>query len=1129
MRRTTASMRHACSMLSSALRSSWRAWSHHSTSATTAFVSPSVCAPLSILSHTPLAAMTTVQTRRHVHSCIEPPPASDELRLFELLTWFRERGHMVADLDPLGRIPCGVWRSESAAYQPQLHHDSVEKLLIWLIQRYPSHSAPEVRRQWLASVLNLSKDAAEKRVIIPQYYGREDGNFAIFIEHLFDRLVSTYCGTLSCQFSHLPWNEQAWIFERLENRKTLTGEHRRGILQSLMRTTMFEEALGTHFQNSKRFSIEGCEAVIPGLDTLIRRSSELGVSHFNIGMPHRGRLAVLHTLMGQSFGQICLELNNQQSQFHVGDVKYHLGQTASIRLNSNTKEHIPYNPKQLQGADDNKVYINLVPNPSHLEAITPVVLGQTHAQQNMLKDDSRTRVLPVVLHGDAAFSGLGVVHESLQLSRIPGYSTGGCVHIVINNQIGYTTEPQCSRSSPHATDVAKAAHVPIFRANADDPEAVAEACFLAAQWRAEFASDVVVDVVGYRRHGHNEQDDPVPTHPLTYDLIRNQPRVVDKYQQQCLQRLCVSESTCDAWKEELTSELQQEYDTFKAGGYRTPDVEYAKDLLMASGVVEDRRGYQEQTGLPLHTLQLVGRGLTRYADRDINLHPSVRERLNKRRKMFDDEKNRVDWATAEALAITTLSIHRTAALEDAISVGSEEGKINALQGLNRGRYRIRLAGQDSVRGTFNQRQTVISNQTTGQQYNQFNDIFPGYQEPIEVYNSPLNEYASLGFEYGASIGYGSNALVMWEAQFGDFANNGQAIIDLFIASSEDRWGQSSSMVLLLPHGFDGQGPDHSSGRVERFLQLMNDDPDYLPGRDPKSVQLIHQVFDVLGNDKDQITRNQLEAVLKDIVDSPAEAWETIMAEIGLSPQEKIDRDSWVYYLMYFFRRHGERNANMIVANCTTPAQYFHLLRRHANLPYSKPLVVFTPKYLLHHKPCTSALSEFTAGNFFHRVIADSGKADNTKHHASNPVTGEQYLRPNEDIKRLVICTGQIYYKLNSLRRSLKCRDVSLVRLEQIAPFPYDKVVHVIKMYPNAEVVWCQEEPKNMGAWFYVQPRLATALRDLQLRDERVPVYVGRPVSASVATASSSIHREEERDIVHRAIDTSIGVDRFDSY
>uniref|UniRef100_A0A061RGW0 2-oxoglutarate dehydrogenase E1 component n=1 Tax=Tetraselmis sp. GSL018 TaxID=582737 RepID=A0A061RGW0_9CHLO len=899
---------------------------------------------------------------------------------------------------------------------------------------------------------------------------------------------------------------------RVESPPSLSGEMRRHLLRSLISTDAMEAFLGEKFPASKRFSMEGCEAVVPGLEAAVATLGALGVASVQVGMPHRGRLNILHNIMGKPLGMICAEMEGSQSNFSVGDVKYHMGTTGEVL-------------HPLKGV---RVQMTLAPNPSHLEAVNSVVAGSVRALQERQPDGKR-RHAAVLLHGDASFAGLGVVAEGLQQARLAATDVGGIIHIVVNNQIGFTTEPLDGRSSIHCTDLAKGLGVPVLYANADDPEAVVRACQLAAEWRSAWLQDVVVNVVGYRRHGHNEQDDPRPTLPMTCKLIDAHPRVLDLYSRR-LERLgAVTAAELDGWRAELRREYEEEYAAYAAGHYKETPGEWIAGNWQGAALAAALRGgegqqpphFQEPTWLPAKTLQWLGKRLAETPE-GFSLHPSVQQLLRRRAEMVAAPDSRVDMGMAEALAIGALVTHPFSETTEGYPEDWAAGQSDSERWLNTGTYGVRLVGQDVQRGTFNHRHMVLHDQVTGREYVPINNLQPKSQERLQVHNSLLNEYASLGFEYGYSVACQGRSLVIWEAQFGDFANNAQVMIDQFVASGEAKWGQESGLVLALPHGFEGMGPDHSSARIERFLQLANDDSDHLPGYTPLHRRQIQETFDALstGESSKHVAREKVLELLAGVREDGHEAAsretnEQLWSELGLPEGEPISFDRWQSFMVQYIRRHAESEANFFLVNATTPAQLFHVLRRQMNRPYRKPLVLITHKFLLHHRPCTSALRDFTDGTFFNRVIDDGKGSDNTRHLSKNP-QGERYLLDPPWVRRVILCSGAIYYKLSQARRSRRIRDIVLVRLEQIAPFPHDLLTRVVGQYENAEVVWCQEEPKNMGAWRYVRPRFETAFRELGKVPRKLK-YVGRPTSASTATASFAIHQRELQEVIEHAL------------
>eukprot|EP00055_Hartaetosiga_balthica_P015545 m.92552 g.92552 ORF g.92552 m.92552 type:complete len:1087 (-) comp8893_c5_seq1:163-3423(-) len=1032
------------------------------------------------------------------------PTSNDDQRVAEMITWFRDEGHLVAQLDPLKRRKRGIWENELSNETSRRDNSATtDELLHWMITKYPWKSQEQEKGEWLCSVLGIKIEKAKEMMELPMMQYRRRSKPYWRLHELFEHLVKSYAGTLSCEFSHLNLDQQTWIINKLENMTPFSGIKKRRTLRSLTRTHLFESFLTNAFPSSKKFGIEGCESFIPGLETLIRRCGELGTSDIFFGMPHRGRLSVLHTVMSKSMGALSCEMLQQQSDFHIGDVIYHQGLEAKYVFDRLTQQRL--RPSEEKKSHD--VYamnLHLCPNPSHLEVVNPVVLGITRAFQSSTQDSKHQNAIPILIHGDAAFSGLGIVHETLQLSLLDGYFVGGTIHVVINNQIGYTTTPFQAHSSIYATSVAQAALAPIFHANANDVESVCQACEMAAEYRAEFHHDVVVDIVGYRRRGHNELDDPTITLPKTYEIIRNCKNVLQLYTEQCINENVVREDDVEGWKNEIQQEFDLDHCAALEGKYLQSPIEFLADAVVSSGIVHSQVGALDPTGLPLERLQLVGERLCNLKDDAYTIHPTIIELMKKRSKMIVDETSRVDWGMAEALAFGSLAMHRSPFSQH--FGNDDDPRVDT--------YRIRLSGQDCERGTFNQRHAAVYDQNTAKRFVPLANFLPGKQSEVEVWNSPLNEAAVLGFEYGASIGFGNRAVVIWEAQFGDFANNAQGVIDQFIASGEERWGQKSNIVLLLPHGYDGLGPDHSSARLERYLQMMNDDSDHLPGRDPNSRRLIDWSLETLG-EEEHVSKEKVFELLQACVENPAEALETLWMEMCLSHQQNdVPRSTWVQFMTSILRRNAEHTSNMIILNCTTPAQYFHALRRQAKRPYMKPLIIMTPKFLLHHRPCSSQFADFGPATFFRRVIEEGKDSDNLRHMAPS------FLLSNEEIKRVVLCSGQVFYKLFHERNRRQVDNVAFVRLEQIAPFPHDRIIDAIRNYPNADVVWCQEEPKNMGAWFYVRPRLEAALKEHTATNGLKyiqPEYIGRAVSASTATASFTIHKEEEHDYLQAAL------------
>jgi len=782
--------------------------------------------------------------------------------------------------------------------------------------------------------------------------------------------------------------QQNWIRTKFEHKKKFDYDEAATLrlLDRLIYAVNFESFLATKYNTTKRFGLEGVDSLIPGMKACIDTAVALGVESIDIGMPHRGRLNVLANVMRKPLEEMLYEFMegtiSADSEGHLlgsGDVKYHLGFTMD-------------RPTHTPGRN---IHISLCPNPSHLEAVNPVVVGKVRAKQHFSGDTQRQRSLGILLHGDAAFSGQGVVYETLELSDIKGYTTGGTVHVVANNQIGFTTDPRFSRSSPYCTDVAKSVGAPIFHVNGDDPEGVAWVMSLAAEFRQEFAKDVVVDIVGFRRHGHNEIDEPMFTQPLMYKIIKKHPDVLEVYCKKLVREGRVSEAKIQEMKDAALVVFNTAFNKAKSEDYRPPPSSWFGSQW--SGYkTKFQLGKNDETAVPLNTLKEIGTRISE-VPAGFNIHKNlVRVMRNKHKAIVETGKG-IDWATAEAMAFGTL-----------LSEGTH----------------VRLSGQDVERGTFSQRHAVLHDQRNETKYIPLNNISPK-QAGFSIYNSNLSEYAVLGFELGYSM-ENPNSLVLWEAQFGDFANTCQVIIDQFISSGEQKWLRGTGLTMLLPHGFEGQGPEHSSARIERYLQLCDDDPDFIPEMESTGVKQIQDV-------------------------------------------------------------------NMQVVIPSTPANYFHLLRRQIRRDFRKPLICISPKSLLRLPQCVSDISAFTDSGF-QRLIGE---------------TSEDLL-PEEEIRRIIFCAGRVYYDLVKARTDKAMRDIAIIRIEQICPFPYDQVLKTSQRYPNADITWVQEEPQNMGAWAYVQPRIITALKDLNGKEAK---YVGRNAAASPATGTPQIHKAEVEHIL----------------
>ncbi|MDE3017302.1 MAG: 2-oxoglutarate dehydrogenase E1 component, partial [Pseudomonadota bacterium] len=747
---------------------------------------------------------------------------------------------------------------------------------------------------------------------------------------------------------------------------TLNPEHKKDAWKTLVEVEAFEQFLQLKYPSTKRFSVQGGDAMLPGLEAVIHTASRLGVKEIAIGMPHRGRMNVLTTVMGKPYTEM-LSLFSGNVDFPEwvetsGDVKYHLG--------TSTDRETPYG----------KIHLSLLANPSHLEAVDPVVVGKVRAKLDILGDaEDKGSVMAVMMHGDAAFSGQGLVAETLALSELRGYRTGGSVHIIVNNQIGFTTSPKYSRFTPYPTDVAKSVQAPIFHVNGDDPEAVVYVCKLAAEFRQMFKRDAVVDIFCYRKYGHNESDEPSFTQPIMYREIGKHKLPAEIYSERLIAEGVLTQAEVDAKFAEFKKFFGEEYDAAK--NFKPNKADWLEGQWTG---FEKPRGEHEDghTGVDVKTLKEVGLALARNPE-SIKVNPKIVRQLDAKRNMMETGEG-IDWATAEALAFGSLL---------------KEG------------FGVRLSGQDSGRGTFSQRHSVLVDQDTEERYIPLNHL-GGKQKQFEVIDSSLSEFAILGFEYGYSLGQ-PNYLTLWEAQFGDFANGAQVIIDQFIASGEIKWLRMSGLTMLLPHGYEGQGPEHSSARLERFLQLCGAD-------------------------------------------------------------------------------------NMQVVNCTTPANYFHALRRQLKRKFRKPLIVMTPKSLLRHKLAVSTLDDMGEESHFQRVIPET-----------------EQLTKNDAVRRVVLTSGKVYYDLFEARQEQKIDDIAIVRIEQYYPFPAAQLKTELARYKNAEVVWCQEEPKNMGPWTFVRERIEDVMQSLgnsaRLR------YAGRPEAASPAAGYLKIHQKEQAALVEQAL------------
>merc|ERR1711988_147280 len=814
---------------------------------------------------------------------------------------------------------------------------------------------------------------------------------ALPLKEIIARLENVYCRSIGAEYMHINNLDQInWIRQRLETpgAMELNSTEKRLLLARISRSVGFEGFLAKKWASEKRFGLEGVDMLIPCMKQVIDRSTELGVECVVMGMPHRGRLNVLANVCRKPLEHLLTQFNAglEAADEGSGDVKYHLG-TYIERLNRVTNKNIR---------------LSVVANPSHLEAVDPVVQGKVKAEQFYRGDSEGKKVMSILLHGDAAFAGQGVVYETMGMSELPDYTTKGTIHIVANNQIGFTTDPRYSRSSPYCTDVGRVVNAPIFHVNADDPEAVIHVCRIAAEYRATFHKDVVVDLVGYRKYGHNEIDEPMFTQPIMYSIVKKHTGVLDIYSKQLIDEGIVT-------KEEV-AEVIDKYEKICEEAFKKAAEEkqvYHKHWLDSpwSGFFEGKDPLKMcVTGVHEETLTHIGKRMSAGPPnaQDFVIHKGLVRVLKARGDMV--ENRTVDWALGEAMAFGSLM---------------KEG------------VHVRLSGQDVERGTFSHRHHVLHHQTKDMStYNALANLYPD-QAPYSVCNSSLSEYGVLGFELGYSM-TNPNALVLWEGQFGDFSNTAQCIIDQFISSGQAKWVRQSCLTLLLPHGMEGMGPEHSSARPERFLQLCSDDPEYFPPLEEEFAikQLTH--------------------------------------------------------------------INMIVANCSTPANYFHILRRQIALPFRKPLVIMTPKSLLRHPECKSSFDLLTPGSEFQRMILDAGPASEAP----------------AQVSKVLFCTGKVYYDLMKERaeKGLE-RQIAIHTIEQISPFPFDLMKVVTDQYSNAELYWVQEEHKNMGAWSYVQPRTQTAVGGYH----RLLQYIGRDCAPSPATGNKATHKKELKAFMDKAM------------
>ena len=855
----------------------------------------------------------------------------DSLRAVMMIRAYRARGHLEAKTDPLN------------------------------LEKKEEH--PELNPEFYG----FTKNDYDRPIFIDNVLGIETAS----LRQILSTLKDTYCGSIGVEYLHIQDPEQkSWIQQRIENIRNqtdFTDKGKEAIYERLVDAESFERFLNKKYTGTKRFGLDGSESVIPAIEQIAKRGSQLGLEEIVIGMAHRGRLNVLNNILQKPFRAIISEFmgnpSNPEETGGSGDVKYHMGSSSD---------------REFDGVN---VHFTLNANPSHLEVVNPVVIGRVRAKQNQRNDKLRNKVLGLLIHGDAAFAGQGILAETFDFAELRSYKTGGTLHLIINNQIGFTTSPAYSRSSPYCTDVAKIVMAPIFHVNADDPESVVHVSRIATEFRQKFAADAVIDIIGYRRYGHNEGDEPSFTQPIMYRKIADHPFVTKIYADKLIKEKKITEEQAKKVYDNRNQFLEEE---FQAGSNYLPNkadwLEGKWTGLKKAPGLEERRGI---TGVTIDKIKKIGEILTS-VPRDFEIHKKLQRVLDNRKKALKDGTN-IDWSTAEQLAFGTLLL---------------EGNP------------VRLSGQDCGRGTFSQRHAVFIDQNTEERYIPLSNINEN-QGSFEVIDSPLSEAGVLGFEYGFSQAE-PNALVMWEAQFGDFANGAQVIVDQFISSGEAKWLRMSGLVMLLPHGYEGQGPEHSSARLERYLRLCAED-------------------------------------------------------------------------------------NLQVVNCSTPANYFHVLRRQLCREFRKPLIIMTPKSLLRNKLCVSNLDDMLEEKSFHRVMDDKNKSINDK-----------------DVKRLVICSGKVFYDLFEAREKNKLFNIKILRLEQIYPFPIKSLQEFISKTPQAEIIWCQEEPENMGSWSFIDRRLEKVLIDCNCKYKR-PVYVGRPEAASPATGTMSRHLKEQKKLVNQAL------------
>lgn len=895
-------------------------------------------------------------------------PVGDAQRIMQMIKAFQYKGHLLSTLDPLGMMGP---RDATVAADLKL-------------ERY-GFTPADLKKEF-----NLAFMSG-----IEGFFG--EGRPTVTLEHIYRRLTETYTSNIGWEYMHIPSVEECnWIRDKIETqeRHKYSKAEKVAILKRLAWSEHFERFLATKYATAKRFGLEGGETACDSLVGVIEKLADLGCKNVNLGMPHRGRLNVLGTVIQKPLEVIYSEFAGNPEMFvptnagdgtklGTGDVKYHMGASGDRVTPAG-----------------NTIHCSLSPNPSHLETVNPIVMGKTKAKQFYTDDDKADFSASILMHGDAAFAGQGIVSECLSFARLPNYSVGGTIHLVVNNQVGFTTDASRARSGVYCTDVAKGGDVPVFHVNGDDPEAVHFVSTLAAEYRMRFKKDVVIDLVCYRKNGHNEIDEPSFTQPLMYKRVAQMKNVWQLYSEKLIAEGSLAQAEVDAISKEVMDTMTAKFEESKSLRNKP------KDWLL--GEWSDMKTFSElsskqATAVEMQTLKKIGKTICTYPA-DFNIHKRLKGVMDKKKESVESGEG-IDWATAEALAFGSLLL---------------EGN------------HVRLSGQDVERGTFSHRHAAMHDQVTNVKFEPLNHLSAS-QAKFTVSCSNLSEYGVLGFELGYAMG-NPHALVLWEAQFGDFSNGAQIILDNYLSSMEHKWLRQCGLTLLLPHGFEGQGPEHSSCRMERYLQMTCDDERVMSAKDSaKSLQI--------------------------------------------------------------------QQSNWQVVNCSTPANYFHVLRRQLCREFRKPLVIATPKSLLRHPLAKSSMAEMAEGSKFHKIIAEQDAA---------------VVANGDKVKKLIFCSGKVFYDLLEKRMKGGQTDVAIARVEQIAPFPHWHAKNEAARFPNAEIVWCQEEPMNMGAWSYVCPRLETALRADRGENFR-PKYVGRIPSASPATGSPYVHQQEQDALVAEAL------------